>query len=97
MLSYFSAIREQIQRAANRRTWLTGEQREGLVYVSFVLTSTGAVQEAAVVSGRSAASPDLRDVAVQIVKAASPFPPFPPSMGEPNKTIVVPLEFLLGS
>ena len=97
MLSYFSAIREQIQRTANHRTWLTGEEREGLVYVSFVLTSTGAIQEASIVSSRSADSSSLRDVAVQIVKASSPFPPFPPSMGEPNKTIVVPLEFLLGS
>jgi len=97
LLTYFSAIREQIQRAANRQTWLTGEEKEGLVYVSFVLTAGGAAQRAAVLTDRSVASPTLQDTALRILKDAAPFPPFPPSMGEPSKTIVVPLEFLLGS
>ena len=97
LLSYFSAIREQIQQTANHRAWLTGETVEGLVYVSFVLSSTGVVERAAVVSDRSVPSDALQDVAIRIVKTASPFPPFPPSMVEPNKTIVVPLEFLLGA
>ena len=96
LLSYFSAIREQIQQTANHQAWLTGSVGEGLVYVSFVLTSTGAVQEAAIVSDRSVPVDPLRDTALRIVKTAAPFPPFPPSMVERNKTIVVPLEFLLG-
>lgn len=95
LLSYFSAIREQIQEAANRRPWLGSEAGQGLVYVSFVLNASGAVQGLSVVENRSAAFPHLRDVALQIVKAAAPFPPFPPSIPEPSKTIVVPLEFLL--
>ena len=97
LLTYFSAIREQIQRAANRRTWFTGEEKEGLVYVSFVLTAAGAAQRAAVLIDRSVASPTLQDTALRILEDAAPFPPFPPSMREPSKTIVVPLEFLLGS
>ena len=97
LLSYFSAIREQIQETANRRSWLNGEPTEGLVYVSFVLTSTGAIQGAAVLPDRSVPSQPLRDISVNIVTTAAPFPPFPPSITEPNKTIVVPLEFLVGS
>lgn len=97
LLTYFSTIREQIQRAANRRVWLTGEEKEGLVYVSFILTASGSAQRAAVLTERSVASPTLRDTALRILQDATPFPPFPPSMGEPSKTIVVPLEFLLGS
>ena len=97
LLTYFSAIREQIQRSANRRTWLTGEEKEGLVYVSFVLTAGGSAQKAAVLVDRSVASSTLQDTALRILQDAAPFPPFPPSMGEPSKTIVVPLEFLLGS
>ena len=97
LLSYFSAIREQIQRTANHRPWLSGESADGLVYVSFLLSANGAIDRLAVVLDRSAPSSALRDIAVTIVKTAAPFPPFPPSMTESQKTIVVPLEFLYGS
>jgi len=97
LLTYFSAIREQIQRAANRRTWVTGEEKEGMVYLSFVLTAAGSAQKASVLIDRSVASPTLQQTALRILEDAAPFPPFPPSMAEPSKTIVVPLEFLLGS
>lgn len=96
LLSYFSAIREQIQRTANRHVWGQQERDEGLVLVSFVLLAEGQVEAVQVAGDRSADSGLLREVAVRIVRAAAPFPPFPPSIGEPNKTIVVPLEFLLG-
>lgn len=97
LLSYFSVIRERIQQTASNRGWFSEEINEGLVYVSFVLTAEGAVRQTGIVSSRSAPSPLLRDVAVRIVQAAGPFPPFPPSITEPSKTIVVPLEFLLGT
>ena len=97
LLTYFSTIREQIQRAANRRTWLTGEEKEGLVCISFVLTATGSAQKAGVLVDRSVASATLQETALRILKDAEPFPPFPPSIQEPSKTIVVPLEFLIGS
>lgn len=97
LLTYFSAIREQIQHAANRQTWLEETTDQGLVYISFVLTSTGAIQDAVVVSERSVPRDVLRSAALRIVKAAAPFPPFPSSITEPTKLIVVPLEFLLGS
>ena len=96
LLTYFSAIREQIQQTANRRSWWTAESAQGIVYISFLLTSSGTVKEAQIVGERSAPSPALREIALRIVKGAAPFPPFPPSMTEPTKTIVVPLEFLLG-
>ena len=97
LLTYFSTVREQIQRAANRRTWLTGEEKEGMVYISFVLTASGSAQKAAVLVGRSVGSSTLQNTALRILEDAAPFPPFPPSMEGPSKTIVVPLEFLLGS
>jgi protein TonB len=97
LLSYFSAIREQIQQTANRQPWLTGEMTQGLVYVSFTLYASGSVERVVIVGERSVDSEMLRDAALRIVKAAAPFPPFPPSMTEGHKTVVVPLEFLLGS
>ena len=95
LLSYFSAIREQIQQAANSRTWLPEAGSEGLVYVSFELDSSGTIRGASIVSDRSAGATALQDAALRIVQHAAPFPPFPPSMPEASKTIVVPLEFLL--
>jgi len=97
LLSYFSAIREQIQQTANRQTWMTDEASEGLVYVSFVLNANGVVHSVTVLQDRSVPSRLLQEIAMKIIKAASPFAPFPPSLQEPSKTVVVPLEFLLGS
>jgi TonB family protein len=98
LLSYFSVIREQIQMAANRQTWLTGEQAvSGVVYLSFVLDPSGRVSTVSVLSDRSASAKQLHEISKTIIKSASPFPPFPPSIGDPAKTIVVPLEFLAGS
>ncbi|MBI3321874.1 MAG: TonB family protein [Candidatus Omnitrophica bacterium] len=97
LLTYFSALREQIQQTANRQSWLSGDAASGLVYVAFELASNGAVKSVKVVSERSALSQTLQDVALRIVKISAPFPPFPPSMIEPSKTVVVPLEFLLDS
>jgi len=97
LLSYFSAIREQIQRTANRGTWLAGESVQGLVYVTFMLGSSGAVGGAGIVPERSVASERLREIALRIVTTAAAFPPFPPSLPESSQTVVVPLEFLLDS
>jgi len=97
LLSYFSAIREQIQKTANRRTWMTGEATEGIVYVSFVLDASGAVHSATVLPERSVPSRVLQEIALRIIKASGPFPAFPPSIQAPSKTVVVPLEFLLSS
>jgi len=96
LLSYFVAIRDQIQRTANRQTWMANGGAEGLVYVSFVLSSTGQIQSVASLQDRSIASSTLQEMAVRIVKSAGPFAPFPPSVSESTKTVVIPLEFLLG-
>jgi len=97
LLSYFGAIRERIQRTANQRPWLTTETTPGVVYVSFQLDASGLVREARVVPERSAASSALQQVAVRIVTSAAPFPPFPPSLSVSTKTIIIPLEFVMGS
>jgi TonB family protein len=97
LLIYFSAVREQIQQTANRHSWLTGEAKEGFVYVSFVLTSSGQVVDASIVSGRSSDVQQLREIALRIVKMSAPFPQFPPSILGPSKTVLIPIEFLIGS
>lgn len=94
-LEYFGAIQERIQQAAGRRGWLIGDRQGGLVYVSFVLTASGKISRPAIVLERSAASPELQELAVRIIKTAAPFPPFPPSMDVPRKVMFVPLEFMV--
>jgi TonB family protein len=95
LLSYFIAIRDQIQRAANRQTWSAQGAGHGLVYVTFLLSANGSIQSAQSVRDRSVALPTLQAMAVTIVKSAGPFAPFPPSVPGGSKTIVIPLEFLL--
>ena len=94
LYSYYGAIREQIQQTANERQWVPSAlDTAGVVYVGFVVTRTGAIESAGVVSERSVRSAALQTIALRIIKASSPFLPFPPSFQEPTKTIVVPIEF----
>ena len=98
LLSYFGAIREQIQQVASGQAWLpTGEHAGGVACVGFTLNREGVVQSVSIVSNRSTPSPLLRDAALRIVQSAGPFPPFPPSFHESSKTVIVPLEFVVGS
>lgn len=97
LLTYFSTIREHIEHSARRREWVSGEAHEGMVYVTFVVAANGSLQKATIVADRSVESAALRGAALSILKDAAPFPPFPPSMPEASKAIVIPLEFLLGS
>ena len=97
LLSYFSAIREQIQRTANQRAWVSPDASEGIVYVAFLLQPGGQAASPHVLVDRSAPSALLHEIAVKIINASSPFPPLPPSLRGADKTIVVPLEFLRGS
>lgn len=98
LLSYFSIIRERIQQTANRQTWLAADQiAQGVVYLSFVLGQDGRITGVNVVADRSVRSRPLQEIALSIIKASSPFPPFPPSLGDSAKTVIVPLEFMVGS
>lgn len=97
LLSYFSAVRERIQRTANQQTWMSAEASEGIVYIAFLLTAQGQTMSPRALPERSVSSLRLQEIAVQIVAASGPFPPLPPSLQGAPKTIVVPLEFLRGS
>jgi len=97
LLSYFSSIREMIQRTANTGTWLGAEGEDGVVYISFVLEATGALRSVDVVGERSTPSGRLQAIALEIVRRSGPFAPFPPSLGRHSRTVVVPLEFLSGT
>ena len=97
LLSYFGAIRERIQQAADGRAWQpVGHPAPGVAYVGFIINRDGTLRSADIVSDRSTAPPQLCGVALQIVENAGPFPAFPPSFEESSKAIVVPIEFAFG-
>lgn len=97
LYTYFSAMREQIQRTANTQMWLPAVAAPGTVYIGFIVNRTGGIQSVEVVPDRSANSAVLQDAAQRIIKAASPFLPFPPSCQDAAKAIVVPIEFSVGT
>lgn len=97
-LTYFSAIREQVQRTADSRDWVAGQAPAGgLVYVQVVIDRTGQADAITVLPDRSRASPTLSETAARLVTAAAPFPPFPPAFHEPRLTVLLPIEFVSGT
>lgn len=94
LLGYLSEVQERIQDAADHRRWLTGDRQGGLVYVAFVLAPAGGIVRATAMPERSSGTPELQELAKRIVESAAPFPPFPPSLQAPQRTIYVPLAFL---
>lgn len=98
LYSYFSAIREQIQRTANTQAWLPRDAGTmGVVYIGFVLSRSGAIQSSGVVAERSVHSPTLQEIALRIVRTAAPFIPPPTSLRDAHNTILVPIEFARGA
>mgnify|MGYP001576280835 CR=1 FL=1 len=93
LLSYFSVLREQIERTAHQDAWGRGAREGGLVHVAFLLTSRGAVDAVRVVPERSSASAALQAAAIRIVTSAAPFPPFPPTQDDTSVLVIVPLDF----
>ena len=59
------------------------------VKVSFILRKTGEVKDVQVKESSGNQSFELE--AIKIVQEAVPFPPFPPSMDEEQRELVVPL------
>jgi hypothetical protein len=93
-LTYFGAIREQIQRVADGQNWLPdGKPSGGLVYVSFMVDRQGRIQSARPAAEEPEVLAALGDLALQIVKASAPFPEFPPSFDQQSLAIRVPLDF----
>ncbi len=100
LLSYFGAIRAQIQQTANQGLWVAQSTRTGgVVYVGVVIAHTGAIQSLSVITDRSSSASDLQTAALDIVQSSGPFPPLPPSTAATSNVMVVtvPIEFVIGS
>ncbi len=73
-LSYYQIVREKIRRAAYHNY---SQADTGEVYLSFILSREGDVQEVLLNEDRSSRSTHLREVALQSIRDAQPFPHFP--------------------
>ncbi|MCG2711455.1 MAG: TonB family protein [Candidatus Omnitrophica bacterium] len=75
-ISYYRLINEQLRQAVIYPTRFT----EGEIALSFVLDSDGKLKNVEVMETASLENEILKETAVQIVKRASPFPPFPKNL-----------------
>jgi TonB family protein len=73
-LAHSQIVREKIKRALYQNY---SRMEVGQVYVSFVLTRTGALKDVRLVEEKSSSSSYLRQIAMQSIRDAAPFPEFP--------------------
>jgi TonB family protein len=89
-ISYYQIVREKIRRAAyqNYTRIETGE-----VYLTFIISNEGYLTEVRLVEEKSPASPYLKEIALQSIKDASPFPSFPKELNYPLLSFNVVISF----
>jgi len=89
-ISYYQIVREKIRRAAyqNYSSSETGE-----AYITFIISNEGYLKEVNLVEDKSSASPRLREIALNSVTNASPFPKFPKELDYPRLSFNVVISF----
>jgi len=90
---YYDLIRQQLIRNTIYPLKAKLEGREGLAYLSFILKRNGSVSEIMVLN--SSGEPILDEAAMNSIRNASPFPPFPKDLVEQEIKLNVPISFEL--
>jgi protein TonB len=80
-LDYYNAIREKIKATLLS---LYRPAHEGEVYLEFTLDPDGSLVRANIMDEKSSSYKELRNVTLKGLKKASPFPPFPDEVEEPQ-------------
>lgn len=89
-ISYYQIVREKIKRAAYRNYTRI---EIGEVYLSFVISGDGYIRELRIVDEKSSLSPYLKEIALNSLKDASPFPNFPKDLDYPQLSFNVVISF----
>ncbi len=91
-LSYYSIIGGMIK---ERVYDILGnnETRRGEVYLTFLVSADGTLQDILVKDERTVASPYLKELALKSVRQAAPFPVFPKGLDYPEFTFNIKLYF----
>lgn len=91
-VGYYQIVREKIKRSAY--TYQNSLHSEtGEVYLSFIISGDGRLQEVRVIEEKSSPILYLREIALKSVKEASPFPDFPKSLDYPNLSFNIIISF----
>ncbi len=94
-ISYYRLVREKIKYYADKNYIKEGSVSQGEVFLSFVVASGGELLHIMIIDRRSADNSLLRDIAINSIKDASPFPAFPQGMNQYQVTFNVVISFEL--
>lgn len=94
-IGYYRLVREKIRYYADRNYIKEKSASQGEVFLSFVVTSKGELLHIMIMDNRSAKDLLLRDIAINSVRDASPFPAFPQGMKQYQITFNVIISFEL--
>lgn len=91
-VSYYQIVREKIKRAAY--VYQNNLHSEiGEVYISFIISNDGRLQQVRTIEEKSSPILYLRDIALKSVKEASPFPDFPKDLDYPSLSFNIIISF----
>lgn len=89
-INYYQLVREKIKRTAYQNY---ARIEIGEVYLSFVVSADGYIRDMHIVDGKSSYSPYLRQIALNSINDASPFPKFPEDLDYPQLSFNVVISF----
>lgn len=91
LISYYQLISKQIKQKAFYPEQARRNLNQGLVYISFTVLSNGHLKE---INIKISSGNDYLDKsALQSVREAGPFPPFPPQLKEKQLCLNIPISF----
>lgn len=91
-ISYYQIVREKIRRATYQNYSHT---EEGVVCLSFIIANDGSLMEIQLIDDKSSPVSYLREISLQSIKEASPFPVFPKDLDYPKLSFNVIISFEL--
>jgi outer membrane biosynthesis protein TonB len=89
-ISYYQIVREKIRRSAYQNYT---HNEIGEVYISFVISNDGYIEDVHLIEAKTSASDYLKGVASRSVKGASPFPNFPKELDYPQLSFNIIISF----
>jgi len=90
-VGYYDLIRQKIK--YNLFKMYRPRNRQGEVYVEFILDSDGKLKDARVLNEKSTQSKHLQEVTIKALRRSSPFPPFPEELNDPKINFNVVISF----
>jgi len=94
-ISYYRSVREKIRYYADKNYIKEGNASQGEIFLSFVITSRGELLHIMIIDAKSAEDLLLRNLAINSIRDASPFPIFPQDMTQHQITFNVVISFEL--